>query len=94
MELVDRSTFRAEGAVVVWASWIALDVDDLVPDGVDKCRASHRAVRTDARSGLGLLDPELLRLRERRGQARPEAGDPSDSRTGDAPRRQLEEVAS
>jgi hypothetical protein len=60
VQLVGRRAFGAERALVVRAPEIALDVHDLVADGVDDGGAADGAVGADAGRGLGVLDAELL----------------------------------
>ena len=57
-QLVGGRPFRTQRALGVGRVGVALDVDDLVVLDVDELGAPDRAVRTDARERLGLLDPE------------------------------------
>ena len=60
VKLKDSRTLWAEGSLIVRATRIAFDVDDLAVDGVDESAAADGAVRTNARRDLRPLDPELL----------------------------------
>src|SRR5215210_4944642 len=59
-QLIRGGAFGAEAAFVMRTPFIAFDVDDVVPYGVDDQRAADGAVGADARSGFGFLYPELL----------------------------------
>src|SRR5262249_37012896 len=63
VQLEDGRALGAEGPLVVRAARIAFDVDDLAVDGVNQRGAPDRAIRTDARRDLGVLDSKLLGLR-------------------------------
>src|SRR5947208_2976536 len=60
MQLEDRRAFWAQGAFIVRAARIALDIDDFVVDSVDQRGATDRAVGTDARRDFCPLDAKLL----------------------------------
>src|SRR6266498_1429083 len=81
VQLVDRRALGAEGALVVRAARVAFDVDDLAVDGVDQGGAPDRAERADARGGLGVLDPQLLRPRRGWRQRHAEPDQPADCRS-------------
>ena len=87
VQLEDRRALGAEGSLVVRAARIALDVDDLAVDGVDEGAAADRAIRTNARRDLGVLDPELLCPRHYRAEIDPGTDQPAKRRR--ASRRQL-----
>jgi hypothetical protein len=60
VQLVGGGALGAEAALVVRAPLVALNVHDLVADGVNDHGAADRAVRAYAGGSLGIPDPELL----------------------------------
>ena len=68
VQLKDRRALGTEGSFVVWATRVALDIDDLAVDGVDQRAASDGAIGADAGSDLGAFDPQLLCPRNSRSE--------------------------
>ena len=93
VELEDRRALGAERPFVVRAARIALDVDDLAVDGVDERGAADRAVGTDARRDLGVLDAQLLRLRDDRREVDARADQPAKRRAAAAGERKAKHIA-
>src|SRR5207247_10088240 len=62
VELKDRRALGTQSPLVVRATRVAFDIDDLPVDGVDQGATPHRAIGTDAGRHLGVFDSELLGL--------------------------------
>src|SRR5215510_4328961 len=94
VQLKDRGSLGTEGALVVRASGIALNVDDVPIDGVNEGATPHRTIGADAGRHLGIFDSELLGSRDGRSKIDAGADQASEGRASGCANRQSEKVTS
>ena len=92
VELKDGRALGTEGALVMRAPGIALDVDDLPIDGVNEGATPHRTIGADAGRHLGIFDSELLGSRDGRSEIDAGADQASEGRASGCANRQSEKV--